>query len=102
DGIRDATVTGVQTCALPILISAGKARKYSPRYAEGILRPKSIQIVAAVPDGMRSALGVPPAPVSPRIASNCLRGRFAFDRHLGRSEERRVGKDRGSLVSSLR
>src|SRR2546430_5040331 len=36
DGIRDLTVTGVQTCALPILRgSRGRAR----REAAGVLRP---------------------------------------------------------------
>src|SRR5246127_438675 len=43
DGIRDLTVTGVQTCALPILLVArGRRRRRSPRGARpGQPRPTS-------------------------------------------------------------
>src|SRR2546427_962328 len=68
DGIRDLTVTGVQTCALPI-------------WPDVRVRP------AAAP-GARMALAVRPRP----------RGRGGepgdmADRGAGRSEERRVGKE---------
>src|SRR2546430_7454594 len=35
DGIRDLTVTGVQTCALPISKSDGKAQRFRYRPLEG-------------------------------------------------------------------
>src|SRR2546430_2206111 len=81
DGIRDLTVTGVQTCALPIClgrrqlrvgrIGARGARRTGPRPARrpvGDERPIEQRQVTSV--GGRSRGGVPP-----------------------RSEERRVGKE---------
>src|SRR2546430_11682478 len=40
DGIRDLTVTGVQTCALPIL--AGDFSRVSPRLAEDICKAAAV------------------------------------------------------------
>src|SRR5205085_5215689 len=65
DGIRDLTVTGVQTCALPILRTA--VRRRHVRRAGGA-----------------AAAGLP----GPAAARGPARG---ADRH--RSEERRVGKE---------
>src|SRR5690554_7285005 len=65
DGIRDADVTGVQTCALPI---------WTPRPSA----PQSV-LSAAPLSACRSHGGSPP--VLSRAASH------------GRSEERRVGKE---------
>src|SRR2546430_3116553 len=79
DGIRDLTVTGVQTCALPIFISF----EHHPLVAQGALE--------------RDDLVISPAPL--RLARESL---DTFDEHPAvpgpvehghRSEERRVGKE---------
>src|SRR5256886_5450222 len=80
DGIRDLTVTGVQTCALPISPAAGRARDRSPRPPppeEGSDRSEAghdDRLPAAVPEGHREG------PAAHRPGG-------------GRSEERRVGKE---------
>src|SRR5690606_40314088 len=68
DGIRDFHVTGVQTCALPI---SGRPRRARP------------------------ARGPPPGPDSPPSHRTRRAGRRARSPRtlLGRSEERRVGKE---------
>src|SRR5690606_41151524 len=73
DGIRDFHVTGVQTCALPILIvgacAAGNTQRKQPTYPS----PAATDVShAATPD---TSLGVDPPP-----------------HNTPRSEERRVGK----------
>src|SRR2546430_6268887 len=78
DGIRDLTVTGVQTCALPIS-HGGSARRnrggrHGARSTGGDLLSRLVGGAAAAPDGL------PP------------RDRGPGDRSL-RSEERRVGKE---------
>src|SRR2546430_9249286 len=81
DGIRDLTVTGVQTCALPIL-------------------PTGAPNAARMPSEMRSA----PAPVAILFSRSTLCGYrrslrwYAFPAffamyRFARSEERRVGKE---------
>src|SRR2546430_7405307 len=78
DGIRDLTVTGVQTCALPISGSGADSRRRSP-----CRRP------SAWPPGVR---GAPSASAGPgRRATPCQGPRAGCDR--ARSEERRVGKE---------
>src|SRR5438094_8103419 len=74
DGIRDRTVTGVQTCALPILLSF--AVQPTSTVAGAVLSP----------------------PVTARIFDRF--GNFVFNDNsdiitmsIGRSEERRVGKE---------
>src|SRR2546430_4490110 len=78
DGIRDLTVTGVQTCALPIFERAD------------VLAARDDDVLGAVLDldvavGLhhREIAGVEPA------AGESLRGRV----RILRSEERRVGKE---------
>src|SRR5687767_15681761 len=83
DGIRDKLVTGVQTCALPILSSyedvlTGLADALSGEGRAGIVRP-----AAAMPES-RSA-----APSYERKAADQLAAAWV------RSEERRVGKGCG-------
>src|SRR2546430_7071436 len=79
DGIRDLTVTGVQTCALPISTSAAiSANTRDRKFAS---------------DRTRSAASVPLPPVRPsrtraEAASAPLSRRLKL-----RSEERRVGKE---------
>src|SRR2546430_4323513 len=77
DGIRDLTVTGVQTCALPILSGTGVT---APRIVAG-----------SAPSATATGKG------STGRASQCSRKSIAPPRwgsHLMmRSEERRVGKE---------
>src|SRR2546430_13185595 len=79
DGIRDLTVTGVQTCALPILSRSTSRRKKAHERAW----PESTLAV------VRSA----PRPLSVDIAA--CRSSSASSEHpvARRSEERRVGKE---------
>src|SRR5207245_3079903 len=74
DGIRDATVTGVQTCALPISYTNWN-------------RPQTYSITRVDEDGHSKVLEnnalVPPVNIGPRSTP------FYDDR----SEERRVGKE---------
>src|SRR2546427_2077102 len=74
DGIRDLTVTGVQTCALPISPEESRDRK------RGLLSG------AAAPAALLQPFGVPAGPAA-RVGAGVRRGAVA------RSEERRVGKE---------
>src|SRR5699024_11409166 len=76
DGIRDRNVTGVQTCALPILISSLRIPRSSPSRMRPLplLTPAALISILYLRD---------PTRVSP---STC-----ASSSH--RSEERRVGKE---------
>src|SRR2546427_4329754 len=71
DGIRDLTVTGVQTCALPILSRpAASANRYT------------VVAVLKYSEPLLSAMPVPPSvPAVSRTSA------------FPRSEERRVGKE---------
>src|SRR5207245_8110675 len=86
DGIRDATVTGVQTCALPIFVlfhftdadSAGTATDYTATvtWGDGVVEtstanPTSVFVVASSGGGFD------------------VKGTHSY----ARSEERRVGKE---------
>src|SRR2546430_7918166 len=81
DGIRDLTVTGVQTCALPILL------RESVNWIVMLLTPSAlVEVIESMPAivlNWRSS-GVATAEA---IVSGLAPGRFA------RSEERRVGKE---------
>src|SRR5699024_11936410 len=92
DGIRGRNVTGVQTCALPILPGHGAFESGQLLLQRPVLRPRA----------SRRGLGRP-ARLLPRsrgrgaAASGLLaRGRVPFQfgptRKILRSEERRVGK----------
>src|SRR3989441_1302400 len=78
DGIRDKLVTGVQTCALPIL---------------GVCRVIFLAKAAEIPDGARKLIQVNGI----SVALFHHEGRFyALNNacpHRQRSEERRVGKE---------
>src|SRR5207248_6024944 len=67
DGIRDRTVTGVQTCALPILAARGR---------QGL----GFRVGPGRPGGQRGCLGRRTRAAGPL-------------RRASRSEERRVGKE---------
>src|SRR5438270_8727883 len=72
DGIRDLTVTGVQTCALPIC-------RPQPR--------QRLRLDEAAPGGLRQRPHARQADARRRCAHRPVRTR------RGRSEERRVGKE---------
>src|SRR5437879_13481088 len=74
DGIRDTSVTGVQTCALPIFSCAARLASRS----------------SAPTGGARVALGrARPEGAAPLVAGP----RVPHEEDPGRSEERRVGKE---------
>src|SRR5690606_41050849 len=82
DGIRDFHVTGVQTCALPISSRSGSAARRRPaRRCSTCSRSTNRKSLRTT----RSSL---PSRPSPRTSSR--RSRW------GRSEERRVGTERGA------
>src|SRR5690606_40448874 len=91
DGIRDFHVTGVQTCALPILIEQLKAQQRdSEQQLEAIAEatprakpPAAAEVVA------RTREPAPGRPVERRVDAP---GRTYRD--LSRSAERRAGKER--------
>src|SRR2546427_7192711 len=83
DGIRDLTVTGVQTCALPISEPVHPAPIVPPAGVSRVWRALGLVLVGALLAlGARNVL-----PVSQTIFAS-LQGETK-----GRSEERRVGKE---------
>src|SRR5207248_7668822 len=93
DGIRDRTVTGVQTCALPIFCDPGQG----PWHAALDAAHDSTHDASNRPAGHDLALGAVrfPGELPPsgnwRLRRDPLRG--PFELQLVRSEERRVGKE---------
>src|SRR5690554_7567445 len=84
DGIRDADVTGVQTCALPILIIGENAK---PQDLE--VNPlKSKQLTNFRASGKDEGIRLTP----PRKMTLEQAIAYIQDDELVRSEERRVGK----------
>src|SRR2546421_7037761 len=78
DGIRDLIVTGVQTCALPILTGACRHFLRLPQWERE--------------SGLRGPRRRKPLAIDPRFFSHCDRIRSPL-RFGTRSEERRVGKE---------
>src|SRR5690606_40458050 len=81
DGIRDFHVTGVQTCALPILLAngaCGEAERFSAKP-----EPRASTALAM------AELHVPAAHTKPEQQAPTARA----EHEPGRSEERRVGKE---------
>src|SRR5207249_8642381 len=83
DGIRDRNVTGVQTCALPILLnSSGNLLGVAAFWSERGDPEEISRAVEQHPDWLRYAwLGV---------------AKYKASKNDFRSEERRVGKERRS------
>src|SRR5258707_10387397 len=77
DGIRDIGVTGVQTCALPISLAAGLVVLFAAVTATREERAREYAIMRAV--GAQA-----------RLLAQVQRAELAG---VGRSEERRVGKE---------
>src|SRR5205085_8287319 len=88
DGIRDLTVTGVQTCALPIYClldgRRGRWRRPADDDAQGQPDPAPADFVFAA-DPIDARRG-------PRVAQHVVRRNV-------RSEERRVGKECSTMWS---
>src|SRR5437763_6327213 len=80
DGIRDTSVTGVQTCALPICSRGGGG----PGHDDEDPRCRHRRFV--LPEAN--------APPPPRERPGDRGGRCRLERRRGRSEERRVGNER--------
>src|SRR5207249_9675091 len=80
DGIRDRNVTGVQTCALPILIHIGHTRYLQAARDLGDLLVVGVNSDASL-RGLSKGAGRPIVPDAQRAEV------------LARSEERRVGKE---------
>src|SRR5256886_7557622 len=78
DGIRDLTVTGVQTCALPIwmrtLYHPGRHDMRLPEVLYALSDPIRLSIIRELARGKEENCG-------------------AFHKGMARSEERRVGKE---------
>src|SRR2546428_10322793 len=77
DGIRDLIVTGVQTCALPILI-----KRPFPVSTASVCPPRKGRFISADGSAQAPRRGLPPRPSPPARRSQ-----------PPRSEERRVGKE---------
>src|SRR5437763_11514337 len=84
DGIRDTSVTGVQTCALPICVRVGSARDL-----HGVVAEQGADAVEQAHTAARSSgpRGIAPGSAAPTLSRSA---------DPGRSEERRVGKECGS------
>src|SRR5262249_59141654 len=96
DGIRDWSVTGVQTCALPILWT-----RYTPgSYAPAAPLPKH---KSGTRPPLAAEIGLGMQPGTPNNMMTNIEGLYAFGEvnfAYHRSEERRVGKEgrrRGGL-----
>src|SRR5205085_4392503 len=86
DGIRDLTVTGVQTCALPIYPRVVTGDEVGPQLRQ-LRRPEIDAGDRPAPDRHRDGDGLSKARLPP-ASDAALRFR--------RSEERRVGKECGA------
>src|SRR5262249_59510869 len=89
DGIRDWSVTGVQTCALPIfgrafhLVAVAQVGKIAgDLYLVGRIQHEHGKVLLAHLNAVKPYLGL----VSCKF-------KIAVVAHFGRSEERRVGKE---------
>src|SRR5207253_4887641 len=91
DGIRDGHVTGVQTCALPILVVTGyfgdRLAQMCERYGATVTRLNVEWGRACDPDAVRRQLNSNGADVVAMVHAETSTG------VVNRSEERRVGKE---------
>src|SRR3989441_1627420 len=84
DGIRDKLVTGVQTCALPILQGPPGVKERLERKISAALGGEAVETIVAAPE-----------PALERRATADEKKVFVVHGHddTARSEERRVGKE---------
>src|SRR5207248_6686650 len=88
DGIRDRTVTGVQTCALPISLGLAESDRLAVAEEREVA---DFDLVAGV---ARRLLGQPDAgDLRPAIGAARDAARVELMHVVERSEERRVGKE---------
>src|SRR5256885_3637460 len=80
DGIRDYKVTGVQTCALPIL-----------NFLSRSIRAFDVSQLAAVASSVITPIGETNVVGTEKLSPQVLAGKRIF--YNARSEERRVGKE---------
>src|SRR5437879_11479979 len=101
DGIRDTSVTGVQTCALPIYLGRRPVRGGPPA-----MIPFSVLDLAPIIAGGDASLALRNSLDLARHAEDWGYRRFWLAEHHSmsgiRSEERRVGKRGRSRWSSVR
>src|SRR5260370_5375104 len=81
DGIRDSSVTGVQTCALPIYVSACNPSSAQPAFTLPIRSASRRAESKVILLNVSATRGLPPRPSYTRFDGG------------NRSEERRVGKE---------
>src|SRR5206468_7941094 len=100
DGIRDLIVTGVQTCALPIL----RAGARGPAHALPRNRPRAPALLRRRrPVAPPSSASRNRCPAPERAHSTPRPARAAYHlRSRSRSEERRVGKECRGGVEAVR
>src|SRR2546430_3834827 len=79
DGIRDLTVTGVQTCALPISAELGELARVHP----GLVPRDGVHVLKAAVDGAAELA----------LKAHIVLSRSHRGKQTARSEERRVGKE---------
>src|SRR2546430_9608561 len=91
DGIRDLTVTGVQTCALPISNSFAIEGHYFNFSTSGQWLWDELQVVLPA--------GQDPYPIVNEIRKKASEATKESAKQAERSEERRVGKERKSRWS---
>src|SRR2546427_1769144 len=77
DGIRDLTVTGVQTCALPIFVGAGCLFALA-----GALRPGQVLLWGKLGDRLRSERTAPTFPSAKSISTPAFPGQCRRTRKL--------------------
>src|SRR5437762_12552091 len=89
DGIRDTSVTGVQTCALPICLYTGCATRFTRSAPLHSLSPMPPGAAAAAPPGSRP----PPRPARQIGRASC--------RERAKTAERAVELDKKTDVTTL-
>src|SRR5207247_6221480 len=89
DGIRDPLVTGVQTCALPIY----RAGAFGDAHATRRGRKPNLRTAKRGSGGRVSAAGLLDPTLLLEVAQNPVEVVWLDPHLLGRSEERRVGKE---------
>src|SRR5207248_8088535 len=100
-GIRDRTVTGVQTCALPIFSPQTHPEARPPAIARTERRPRRVPPCRYGPKPQETRQAHPNATANPGVKSRTRATSAHYRSSVGfRSEERRVGKECRCLGST--